>query len=98
MLEAGSEHALPLGPVLAQLPAACVCLPPVTAQPAFSLPQIFDLETNYFQISSAMGNAVRGYEGFLGGSKKSAAAPVQPEERLFSWSSLTGQLGGAHAE
>jgi hypothetical protein len=75
-----------------------VCLPPVTAQPAFSLPQIFDLETNYFQISSAMGNAVRGYEGFLGGSKKSAAAPVQPEERLFSWSSLTGQLGGAHAE
>lgn len=45
-----------------------------------------------------MGNAIRGYEGFLGGSKK-AAPPVQPEERLFSWSSVTGhlQLGGAAA-
>lgn len=40
-----------------------------------------------------MGNAIRGYEGFLGASKKSAAPPVQPEERLFSWSSITGQLG-----
>ena len=55
--------------------------------------QIFDLESNYFQISNSMGNAVRGYEGFLGGSKK-AAPPVQPEERLFSWSSVSGQLGG----
>lgn len=44
-----------------------------------------------------MGNAVRGYEGFLGGSKKSAAPPVQPEERLFSWSSITGQLGAGGA-
>ena len=42
-------------------------------------------------MSSAMGNAIRGYEGFLGGSKKTAA-PVQPEERLFSWSSVTGGL------
>ena len=43
-----------------------------------------------------MGNAIRGYEGFLGGSKRTAP-PVQPEERLFSWSSLTGQLGGPAA-
>ncbi|PRW50892.1 Chromatin modification-related MEAF6 [Chlorella sorokiniana] len=55
--------------------------------------QIYDLETNYFQVSSAMGNAIRGYEGFLGGSKTRAPPPVQPEERLFSWSSMTGQLG-----
>ncbi|KAL4447911.1 hypothetical protein ABPG75_005130 [Micractinium tetrahymenae] len=54
--------------------------------------QIFDLESNYFQVSSAMGNAIRGYEGFLGPSKKTAP-PVLPEERLFSWSSLTGQVG-----
>lgn len=54
--------------------------------------QIFDLESNYFQVSSAMGNAIRGYEGFLGPSKK-AAPPVLPEERLFSWSSVTGQVG-----
>ena len=66
--------------------------PPLTAvRPP--LLQIFDLESNYFQISNSMGNAVRGYEGFLGGSKK-AAPPVQPEERLFSWSSVSGQLGG----
>ena len=47
--------------------------------------QIYDLESNYFGVSSAMGNAIRGYEGFLGASKKVAPA-VQPEERLFSWS------------
>lgn len=41
-----------------------------------------------------MGNAIRGYEGFLGPSKK-AAPPVLPEERLFSWSSVTGQVGAA---
>ncbi len=39
--------------------------------------QIYDLETNYFQVSSAMGNAIRGYEGFLGGSKTRAPPPVQ---------------------
>ena len=39
--------------------------------------QIYDLESNYFQVSSSMGNAIRGYEGFLGGSKKvgAGAAP-----------------------
>ncbi|PSC73841.1 pyruvate dehydrogenase kinase [Micractinium conductrix] len=55
--------------------------------------QIYDLESNYFGVSSAMGNAIRGYEGFLGASKKVAPA-VQPEERLFSWSSITGQAAG----
>ncbi|KAL4442406.1 hypothetical protein ABPG77_004990 [Micractinium sp. CCAP 211/92] len=54
--------------------------------------QIFDLESNYFQVSSAMGNAIRGYEGFVGPTKKTAP-PVLPEERLFSWSSATGQVG-----
>ena len=37
-----------------------------------------------------MGNAIRGYEGFLGGNKKQP--PTLQEERLFSWSSITGQL------
>lgn len=60
--------------------------------------QIFDLESNYFQVSSGMGNAIRGYEGFLGASKKTAP-PVQTAERLFSWSSVTGQIGaGSPAE
>lgn len=57
--------------------------------------QIFDLESNYFQVSSAMGNAIRGYEGFVGPTKKTAP-PVLPEERLFSWSSATGQVGRRH--
>ena len=56
---------------------------PLRPAPTSTLPplhpplQIYDLETNYFQVSSAMGNAIRGYEGFLGGSKTRAPPPVQ---------------------
>ena len=38
-----------------------------------------------------MGNAIRGYEGFLGGQKKPQAT-IDESDRLFSWSSVTGQL------
>lgn len=70
-------------------PWVTACSAPAWAPPQ----QIFDLESNYFQVSSAMGNAIRGYEGFLGPAKKTAP-PILPEERLFSWSSVTGQVGG----
>ena len=52
--------------------------------------QIYDLETKYLETANPMGNAIRGYEGFLGGNKKQP--PTLQEERLFSWSSITGQL------
>eukprot|EP00887_Chlorella_sp_A99_P001335 scaffold14.g1335.t1 len=53
--------------------------------------QIYDLETTYLAQSNPMGNAIRGYEGFLGGQKKGAPA-IDESDRLFSWSSVTGQL------
>uniref|UniRef100_A0A1D2A1Z3 Chromatin modification-related protein MEAF6 n=1 Tax=Auxenochlorella protothecoides TaxID=3075 RepID=A0A1D2A1Z3_AUXPR len=54
--------------------------------------QIYDLETKYLETSSPFGNAVRGYEGFLGGSSVANRKMVlKPEERLFSWSSVSGQ-------
>ncbi|KAG7667112.1 putative Chromatin modification-related protein MEAF6 [Nannochloris sp. 'desiccata'] len=50
--------------------------------------QIHDLETKYLEQSSAFGNAVRGYEGFLGGlSQANRKIIIKPEERLFSMSS-----------
>ena len=50
--------------------------------------QILDLETKYLEQSSAFGNAVRGYEGFLGGlSQANRKIVIKPEERLFSMSS-----------
>lgn len=55
--------------------------------------QIYDLETKYLEQSSVYGNAVRGYEGFLGGAQHGRRVVIKPEERLFSWSSVSGQLG-----
>ena len=64
----------------------CRALPPppggATTTPPTRPHQIFDLETNYFQVSSAMGNAIRGYEGFLGGGKTRAPPPVQVRLRV----------------
>jgi chromatin modification-related protein EAF6 len=55
--------------------------------------QIYDLETKYLEQSSAYGNAVRGYEGFLGGAQQGKKAQaIRPEERLFSWSSVHGKI------
>ena len=55
--------------------------------------QISDLETTYLETSSPYGNAVRGYEGFLGGlSQANRKIQVKPEERLFSFSSSSAPV------
>lgn len=48
--------------------------------------QILDLETKYLEQSTAFGNAIRGYEGFLGGigQAKNKNVPVKEEDRIFS--------------
>lgn len=48
--------------------------------------QILDLETKYLEQSTAFGNAIRGYEGFLGGigQAKNKSVPVKEEDRIFS--------------
>lgn len=48
--------------------------------------QILDLETKYLEHSTAFGNAIRGYEGFLGGigQAKNKHVPVKEEDRIFS--------------
>lgn len=47
--------------------------------------QIYDLETKYLEQSSTLGNAIKGYEGFLGGvGQGSRKVVVKPEDRLFS--------------
>jgi hypothetical protein len=47
--------------------------------------QIFDLETKYLEQSTAFGNAIRGYEGFLGGiGQANKRVAVKPEDRIFS--------------
>ncbi|KDD73037.1 hypothetical protein H632_c2605p0 [Helicosporidium sp. ATCC 50920] len=59
--------------------------------------QIFDLETKYLESASAYGNAIRGYQGFLGGvSVPQRKVAAKSEERLFSWSSVTGQAVPRH--
>lgn len=50
--------------------------------------QIYDLETKYLDQSSAFGNAIRGYEGFLGGvGQGNRKVVVRDQDRLFSMSS-----------
>ncbi|XP_010551690.1 PREDICTED: chromatin modification-related protein MEAF6 [Tarenaya hassleriana] len=55
--------------------------------------QVYELETSYLQESSHFGNALKGYEGFLSSSKSAASAKrsrkFQPEDRIFSLSSVT---------
>uniref|UniRef100_A0A2P2Q321 Chromatin modification-related protein MEAF6-like n=1 Tax=Rhizophora mucronata TaxID=61149 RepID=A0A2P2Q321_RHIMU len=55
--------------------------------------QVYDMETNYLQDSSQCGNVLKGFEGFLSSSKKTAllkrSRKFQPEDRLFSLSSVT---------
>lgn len=55
--------------------------------------QIYDLETTYLETSSPYGNAVRGYQGFLGGlSQANRKIQIKPEERIFSFSSSTAPV------
>ncbi|XP_057517643.1 uncharacterized protein LOC130798603 [Amaranthus tricolor] len=55
--------------------------------------QVFDMETTYLQDPSQCGNVLKGYEGFLSTSKSTTmlkrSRKFQPEDRLFSLSSIT---------
>ncbi|XVE65837.1 hypothetical protein DITRI_Ditri08aG0031400 [Diplodiscus trichospermus] len=55
--------------------------------------QVYELETNYLQDSSHFGHVLKGFEGFLSSSKNTAnlkrTRRFQPEDRLFSLSSVT---------
>ncbi|XP_038713202.1 chromatin modification-related protein MEAF6-like isoform X8 [Tripterygium wilfordii] len=55
--------------------------------------QVYDMETSYLQDPSQYGNVLKGFEGFLSSSKNTAllkrSRKFQPEDRLFSLSSVT---------
>eukprot|EP00252_Welwitschia_mirabilis_P000478 TRINITY_DN10463_c0_g1_i2.p1 TRINITY_DN10463_c0_g1~~TRINITY_DN10463_c0_g1_i2.p1 ORF type:complete len:101 (+),score=16.58 TRINITY_DN10463_c0_g1_i2:107-409(+) len=55
--------------------------------------QVYDLETSYLHDSSQCGNVLRGFEGFLSSTRNTAnlkrSRKFQPEDRLFSLSSVT---------
>ncbi|XWS36423.1 hypothetical protein CRYUN_Cryun20dG0084800 [Craigia yunnanensis] len=55
--------------------------------------QVYDMETSYLQDPSQCGNVLKGFEGFLSSSKNTAllkrSRKFQPEDRLFSLSSIT---------
>ncbi|KMZ76371.1 Chromatin modification-related protein MEAF6 [Zostera marina] len=55
--------------------------------------QVYDMETSYLQDSTLTGNVFKGFEGFLSSSKNTAylkrPRKFQPEDRLFSLSSVT---------
>lgn len=48
--------------------------------------QIYDLETKYLEQSAPFGNAIKGYEGFLGGVGQPKKITIKPEDRIFSGS------------
>ncbi|XVF66485.1 hypothetical protein PTKIN_Ptkin10aG0039400 [Pterospermum kingtungense] len=58
--------------------------------------QVYELETNYLQDSSHFGHVLKGFEGFLSSSKNTAnlkrSRKFQPEDRLFSLSSVTSPV------
>ncbi|KAH6755415.1 histone acetyltransferase subunit NuA4-domain protein [Perilla frutescens var. hirtella] len=55
--------------------------------------QVYDMETGYLQDPSQCGNVLKGFEGFLSSSKNTTllkrSRKFQPEDRLFSLSSVT---------
>ncbi|XP_021673150.1 uncharacterized protein LOC110659501 isoform X2 [Hevea brasiliensis] len=55
--------------------------------------QVYELETSYLQDSGHFGNVLKGFEGFLSSSKSTTnvkrSRKFQPEDRLFSLSSVT---------
>ncbi|GLJ53897.1 hypothetical protein SUGI_1151330 [Cryptomeria japonica] len=63
--------------------------------------QVYDLETSYLQDSSQCGNVLKGFEGFLSSTKNTAnlkrSRKFQPEDRLFSLSSVTSPAVEEHA-
>ncbi|URE46015.1 Chromatin modification-related protein [Musa troglodytarum] len=62
--------------------------------------QIYDLETTYLQDSNQNGSVLKGFEGFLSSSKSTAnlkrSRRFQPEDRLFSLSSITSPVVEEH--
>ncbi|GLU08173.1 hypothetical protein SLE2022_250970 [Rubroshorea leprosula] len=53
--------------------------------------QVYELETKCLQDSSHFGNALKGLEGFLS-SSKNTTKKFQPEDRIFSLSSVTSSV------
>ncbi|KAM1032007.1 hypothetical protein ACFX13_036507 [Malus domestica] len=55
--------------------------------------QVYDLETSYLQDPTQCGNVLKGFEGFLSSSKNTnllkRSRKFQPEDRMFSLSSVT---------
>ncbi|KAK1260839.1 hypothetical protein QJS04_geneDACA002406 [Acorus gramineus] len=62
--------------------------------------QVYDLETSYLQDSNQIGNVLKGFEGFLSSSKSTTnlkrSRKFQPEDRLFSLSSVTSPAVEEH--
>ncbi|OVA09394.1 Histone H4 acetyltransferase [Macleaya cordata] len=62
--------------------------------------QVYELETSYLQDSSQCGNVLKGFEGFLSSSKSTTnlkrSRKFQPEDRLFSLSSVTSPAVEEH--
>ncbi|XP_051193094.1 uncharacterized protein [Lolium perenne] len=55
--------------------------------------QVYDMETTYLQESNQFGSVLKGFESFLSSSKNTSnlkrSRKFQPDERLFSLSSVT---------
>ncbi|PKI50188.1 chromatin modification-related protein MEAF6 isoform X1 [Punica granatum] len=55
--------------------------------------QVYEMETSYLQDPGQCGNVLKGFDGFLSASKSTAllkrSRKFQPEDRLFSLSSIT---------
>ncbi|XP_026436442.1 chromatin modification-related protein MEAF6-like isoform X2 [Papaver somniferum] len=62
--------------------------------------QVYELETSYLQDSSQGGNVLKGFEGFLSSTKSTTnlkrSRKFQPEDRLFSLSSVTSPAVEEH--
>ncbi|KAJ0962874.1 hypothetical protein J5N97_027996 [Dioscorea zingiberensis] len=62
--------------------------------------QVYDLETSYLQDSNQCGSVLKGFEGFLSSSKSTInlkrSRKFQPEDRLFSLSSVTSPAVEEH--
>ncbi|KAA8543364.1 hypothetical protein F0562_021141 [Nyssa sinensis] len=63
--------------------------------------QVYDMETSYLQDPSQCGNVLKGFEGFLSSSKSTTllkrTRKFQPEDRLFSLSSIISPAAEEHA-
>ncbi|KAH7658755.1 Chromatin modification-related protein Eaf6 protein [Dioscorea alata] len=62
--------------------------------------QVYELETSYLQDSNQCGSVLKGFEGFLSSSKSTInlkrSRKFQPEDRLFSLSSVTSPAVEEH--